>query len=167
MAFPPGTTGSTWDTFKSSPSTGSFLRAPDASTAMAAGPGRESLIPILQDRVAYTRTYFAADEGTMRVHRCLGMAEQQAGHARLTRHVLHFPSEFNAGKTALTVQVMQLLKDWLVNHIAAGDRAFGAWQEPTRRTAPVMRHPPARSGRRGLVGARCAARHGSIFLRLG
>ncbi|MGE5571145.1 MAG: bacteriohemerythrin [Rhodospirillales bacterium] len=104
--------------------------------AMAAGKGQEAIAPILDDLIAYTRSHFGMEEALMQTHRYPAFATHRAEHEALTERVLEFRRQFAEGKIALTVDMLQFLKDWLVRHIGEVDRRFGAWLNE-RVTAPA------------------------------
>jgi hemerythrin len=56
-----------------------------------------------------------------------GYERHKAEHADLTKKVLEFSRDFEAGRIALSVSVLQFLKDWLVNHIQVNDRKIAAY----------------------------------------
>lgn len=46
-------------------------------------------------------------------------------HDDLTRKALELKAAFDSGKPALTIDVMNFLKDWLNGHILQVDKKFG------------------------------------------
>ncbi len=95
--------------------------------AMAAGEGREAAGRVLEDLISYTHMHFTAEEGLMLASCYPGAAAHKAEHESLMRRVLEYREAYQAGRVALTVSILQFLKDWLVQHIAASDRRIGAW----------------------------------------
>lgn len=63
----------------------------------------------------------------MQVHGYPGLDAHRDEHVLLIRRVLEFQREFEAGRVALTVAVLQFVKDWLTRHIASSDRRIGTW----------------------------------------
>jgi hemerythrin-like metal-binding protein len=101
-----------------------FRLAEELNTAMAAGRGKSALFRILDRLVQYTMVHFANEERLMRLHDYPGLAAHQAQHEALTKQVQQFQAEFNAGTTAITVELMYFLRDWLTGHIAGTDQKY-------------------------------------------
>jgi hemerythrin-like metal-binding protein len=45
-------------------------------------------------------------------------------HAALTRQVLKFQAEYDAGRVAMSVQLLRFLRTWLEYHIRTDDQAY-------------------------------------------
>ena len=60
-----------------------------------------------------------------------GYAAHKAEHDALTRRVLNLQKEFDAGRVALSVEVMNFVRDWLARHIMGTDQQLGErlWQQ--------------------------------------
>ncbi len=99
-----------------------FACAGQLHSAMMAGQGREVLGPILAGLIAYTRAHFAAEERLMQQSRFASYAAHKAEHDALTRRVVRLQQEFDAGRVALSVEVMNFVKDWLARHIMGTDQ---------------------------------------------
>jgi hemerythrin len=95
--------------------------------AMRTGAGHGAMAPVLDELIAYTRTHFGTEESLMRTNAYPGFAAHRAEHEGLTERVLEFRRQFREGKVALTVEMLQFLKEWLVRHIGQSDRRFGRW----------------------------------------
>ena len=98
-----------------------FALAGELHAAMAAGQGKASLARVLDRLVQYTAVHFAHEERLMRLHDYPELAAHKAEHEALTRQVLKFQEDFNAGRAAMTVQLLQFLKEWLQHHIKESD----------------------------------------------
>src|SRR5271166_5081057 len=86
-----------------------FRLAEELNSAMAAGRGKSALSPVLDRLVKYTMVHFADEERLMHLHDYPELAAHKAQHEALTRQVKQFQAEFNAGTTALTVELMYFL----------------------------------------------------------
>ena len=98
-----------------------FVIARELYEAMSAGRGRASLALILDRLVQYTTVHFAHEERLMRVYYYPDFQKHKAQHDALTKQVLDFQKEFELGRVAMTVHLLQFLKDWLENHIMVSD----------------------------------------------
>jgi hemerythrin len=101
-----------------------FAMCRELYAAMSAGQGKAVLARILDRLVRYTAVHFAHEERLMQLHQYPDFARHKAEHDALTRQVLAFQTEFNAGRATMAVQVLQFLKDWLEKHIKGSDFAY-------------------------------------------
>jgi hemerythrin len=101
-----------------------FHLADELYKAMSEGRGKSAVTRTLDRLVQYTMVHFANEERLMRLHDYPELAAHKAQHDELTRKVREFQAEFASGKTAITVQLLNFLKDWLTNHIAGADQKY-------------------------------------------
>jgi len=94
--------------------------------AMSAGKGRSVLSKILDRLVQYTKLHFNHEESLLRLHQYKNFASHKAEHDALARKVVEFQADFNAGKIAMALQVLDFVHDWLQNHIKESDFAYAA-----------------------------------------
>lgn len=96
------------------------------SSAMKEGKGRDACGQILRDLVAYTRTHFSMEEQLMATHKFPQAAQHKAEHEKLLDKVREFEKKYLEGSAALSVPLLQFLKDWLLHHIQESDKALAA-----------------------------------------
>jgi methyl-accepting chemotaxis protein/hemerythrin len=92
--------------------------------AMRAGRSKDAIGTILDELVDYTRTHFAHEEKLMREANYAGFDGQKQAHEALITQVAEVQQKYRQG-TALGQEVMNFLKDWLVNHIQGSDKKYG------------------------------------------
>lgn len=93
--------------------------------ATQAGHGRESLGKILNSLVQYTRAHFAREEKFFAQTGYPASDAHKHEHDALTKQVLEVQQKYNGGATAtLSLDVMQFLKNWLINHIQGSDQKY-------------------------------------------
>src|ERR1039458_6546454 len=93
--------------------------------AMQAGQGRDSLGRILNGLVQYTKFHFAREEKFFAQTGYPAAVPHKQEHDALTRQVLDVQQKYAAGATpTLSLDVMQFLKNWLVNHIQGSDQKY-------------------------------------------
>ncbi|MFN7035761.1 MAG: bacteriohemerythrin [Bellilinea sp.] len=97
--------------------------------AMKVGKGQVELGKILEELVDYTRKHFSSEEALMLKHAYPQYAEHKASHDRLTHQVIDFKNQYHEGKIGLSIQMMNFLKEWLVNHILDEDKAYSNFFE--------------------------------------
>lgn len=95
--------------------------------AMQSGRGRDALGRILNELIKYTQMHFAREE---RFFTQTGYAESRVHkqeHDSLTGQVLEVQRKYAAEPSAaLSVDVLQFLKNWLINHIQGSDQKYRA-----------------------------------------
>ncbi len=104
-----------------------FEIADELHVAMAAGKGKEVLGKILGNLIAYTKAHFATEERLMQAHRYPDYAVHKAAHDTLTAQVIKFQKDFERGRAAMSVDLLQFLKDWLTHHIGETDRKIASY----------------------------------------
>lgn len=111
-------------------------------------PDRAELSRVLEGLMDYTVNHFVAEEVLFQRHAYPHAAAHKALHDQFTRRVMHLLTEHESGKS-LGGEVVELLKEWLVQHIMGADRAYvphlSAAQEADRLLAAArrqrLRHP--------------------------
>jgi hemerythrin len=101
-----------------------FRTAGELYAAMSAGRGKPALGKILDRLTQYTAVHFAYEERLMRLHDYPDLAAHREQHEALTKQVMAFQADFQAGRATMTVQVLYFLKDWLEKHIAGSDQKY-------------------------------------------
>ncbi|HEY1931207.1 MAG TPA: bacteriohemerythrin [Acetobacteraceae bacterium] len=93
--------------------------------SMQAGQGREVLGRILDGLVQYTKMHFAREESFFAKTSYAAAAAHKQEHDALTRQVLDVQRKYAAGaQAALTLEILQFLKNWLIQHIQGSDQKY-------------------------------------------
>jgi len=92
--------------------------------AMAAGKGKDKLGPILLKLIKYTQAHFATEERLMETRGYPDFPAHKAEHENLTDTVMDFHRRFQANEVGMTVEVMDFLANWLINHIQGSDKKY-------------------------------------------
>jgi hemerythrin-like metal-binding protein len=93
--------------------------------AMSKGQGREIIGRLLKELTEYTVFHFKAEEDAMTAAKFAGLAAHREQHRALTAKVLELRTKVDAGKTTITLEVMNFLKSWLNDHIRGTDQMYG------------------------------------------
>jgi hemerythrin-like metal-binding protein len=109
-----------------------FAIARELHSAMSSGQGKAALGKILDRLVQYTAAHFAHEERLMRLADYPGLETHKSEHEALTRRVLDLQREFAAGKTSISVHVLQFLRTWLQEHIQHSDMAYGPYMKQAK-----------------------------------
>jgi hemerythrin-like metal-binding protein len=96
----------------------------DLHEAMRTGKGRAVVGQTLTAMIDYTRTHFTAEEGLMSKHKYPEYTQHKALHDEFTAKLLDWQRQQKVTDTVLTLEVMNTLKDWLINHIQTVDRKY-------------------------------------------
>lgn len=99
--------------------------ANDLHDAIVDRRGKEQLGNTLEELLNYTRFHFAREEQFFLETTYAEAATHKVEHDGLTAQVEQIQVRFNAGSPALTLEVMNFLKDWLFDHILGSDAKFG------------------------------------------
>jgi hemerythrin len=93
--------------------------------AMQAGHGKDSLSPILDGLIQYTKMHFAREEKFFAQTSYPAAVAHKQEHDKLTHQVQDIQGKYASGATtALSLEVMQFLKNWLVQHIQGSDQKY-------------------------------------------
>ncbi|MGD6933627.1 MAG: bacteriohemerythrin [Candidatus Bathyarchaeia archaeon] len=99
----------------------------DLADAMSQGKAKDALMPILSQLVAYTQMHFSTEEKYMQQWNFPQYEAHKNEHNAFVDQVAQFQKDFQAGKAALSVQVLKFLKDWVANHIKETDKNYGSF----------------------------------------
>jgi hemerythrin len=99
----------------------------DLHTAMMKGQMNGVTGPLLRKLAQYTREHFLAEEAMMTAANYPGLARHRIQHRDLTRQVEEFVARFEKGESAINIQLLSFLRDWLTNHIQRSDKEYGPW----------------------------------------
>jgi hemerythrin len=92
--------------------------------AMKSGKAAKEIGLIIDEMVDYTKFHFTAEEKLMDEKKYIGLASQKAEHAAFVKKAQEFQNEINSGKLAVSLEVLNFLKDWLTNHILIIDMKY-------------------------------------------
>jgi hemerythrin len=89
--------------------------------------GKQVLGDILDELVKYTTFHFEREEQLFAYTSYPDAARHKKEHDDLTKQVLAIQKRYKDGAPALTLEVMNFLKDWLYDHILGSDGRFGPY----------------------------------------
>ena len=104
-----------------------FAIVNELHTAMMKGQAKTVVGPLLDKLVKYTVEHFAYEERMMAASKFPGLAAHRAHHNDLTRQVGEFMARFRRGDSALNIELLRFLSDWLTKHIQHEDKEYGPW----------------------------------------
>ena len=93
-------------------------------SAMCQRRGKDVLQKILDELIKYTKVHFGSEEKLMRDMNYVEFAQHRHIHKILTQQVIRLQNKFKEGKILLSIEVMEFLKNWLINHIQGTDKKY-------------------------------------------
>lgn len=93
--------------------------------AMRIGKGKETVGKTVSELLDYTRTHFRDEEDLMKKTNYPQFAAHQEMHKKFVADVESLQKQAQQGR-ANSIQVLSLLRDWLVNHIQKTDMQYSA-----------------------------------------
>lgn len=121
-----------------------FRLASELHQAMTAGTSRIVLEGILASLIAYTQSHFADEERLMLKYRYPEYPQHKAAHEKLTAQVVAFETDFKAGRSIMTIDLLHFLKNWLAHHIGHVDQKVAVFlKEQGRASRDLPRVPSA------------------------
>jgi hemerythrin len=97
----------------------------DLGDAMHQGKGKDVLGEIINGLIDYVLTHFKTEEKYFDQFKYPVANSHKKEHIDFTKKVAEFKSGFDAGKLALSIEIMNFLSDWLQNHIKRVDKEYG------------------------------------------
>lgn len=108
----------------------------DLHDAMTKGRSRQQLGITLSNLVRYTNSHFVAEEKFMEGMNFGQFRLHVAKHRKLTEQVMDYKRRFDADEAISAVELLEFLRDWLVQHILQDDRMYGEqYRRQTQRAA--------------------------------
>ena len=95
--------------------------------AMKQAKGAAMIGRTLEGLVDYVSTHFAYEEGRLRELDYPELAAHSRIHQAFTRQVADFQTRYKSGKEIITLDMLDFLKKWLVDHIMGADKKYTAF----------------------------------------
>jgi hemerythrin len=95
--------------------------------AMKERRGKEVLGSILSELFHYTHYHFATEEKYFLIHNYPSFDVHKSEHDLMRSLVADLKRKFDAGDEKMTVEVMDLLRDWLSDHVLGSDQKYGSF----------------------------------------
>ncbi len=93
--------------------------------AMAQRRASEELELVLDEMVDYAAYHFSEEEMAMKSVRYTDYYNHVAKHREFVEQVKQFQKDYKDGKLMMSLEVMNFLKDWLIQHIQGTDKLYG------------------------------------------
>jgi hemerythrin len=95
--------------------------------SMKAGKSKEVLGKILEELINYTGYHFKTEEDLFDKYGYPEKNTHKRQHGDLVDQVLKFKANFDNGKSVVSIDIMNFLRDWLTQHIAGSDKKYSSY----------------------------------------
>jgi hemerythrin-like metal-binding protein len=99
----------------------------DLHESMKAGKSKEVLGKILDELINYTANHFKTEEDLFDKYGYPDNHVHKRQHSDLVDQVLKFKSNFVSGKSVISIDLMNFLRDWLTQHIVGSDKKYSSF----------------------------------------
>jgi len=103
-----------------------FAMINELADAMRMGKGQEVVARTVSELLNYTRTHFQQEEALMQKANYPQLGAHQEMHRKFVADVEALAKETSGGGNTNSIRVLNLLRDWLVNHIQKVDKQYSA-----------------------------------------
>ena len=94
---------------------------------MKAGKSKEVLGKILDELINYTGYHFKTEEDLFEKYNYPEKSTLKRQHGDLVDQVLKFKGNFDSGKSVISIDLMNFLRDWLTQHIVGSDKKYSVF----------------------------------------
>lgn len=102
-----------------------FFLAETLRAAMLGGGGRDVLFRMLQDLISYAKTHFSAEEDLLQSYQYPELEHHRFEHAQFAVRTTDFEKVAAAGEIHISIDLMEFLQRWIVNHVRQTDTRYG------------------------------------------
>jgi hemerythrin len=95
--------------------------------AMKARKGKEVIGDLLGELIDYTYYHFATEEKYFRLHGYPRFDVHKSEHDLMRNLVADLKRKFDANDEMIITESMELLKDWLSDHVLGSDQKYGSF----------------------------------------
>ncbi|KXS44898.1 MAG: hemerythrin-like metal-binding protein [Methanolobus sp. T82-4] len=92
--------------------------------AMLNAKSKEVALGIIDEMAEYTQYHFSTEEKYMVQYKYPEYAAHKKEHDKFIQQVGDFKKDYESGKAGLSFDLLNFLKNWLVNHIQESDKKY-------------------------------------------
>ena len=93
-------------------------------TLMTKGKAKDNLNEIFEHLTDYTKKHFLAEETMLFKYAYPEFEQHRVEHSKFIENLNKLKSDFNNGKITISLEILNFLKDWLLNHIKLSDKKY-------------------------------------------
>ena len=105
--------------------------------ALEKGKTIKELGTSFKELISYTKTHFSDEQKIMREFKYDSYAQHEGLHRDLTKQVVDYVAELEAGKPINSNDLIVFLKNWLIKHILDEDKKFARVYAAAHQKEPV------------------------------
>lgn len=103
---------------------GLFAMVNELHTAMMTGKAKSVVGALLEKLVKYTVEHFDFEERMMQAAKYPNFEAHHARHVDLKQKVGDFLARYKSGDSAVNIELLQFMSDWLTKHIQREDKQY-------------------------------------------
>jgi hemerythrin len=93
--------------------------------SMKSGKDDTVLLNIVDEMKKYAASHFGTEERYMKQHAYPEFPAHKAEHDKFVAKVLQVEKDLKSGKCAMSMDILNFLSSWLVDHIKGTDKKYG------------------------------------------
>lgn len=93
-------------------------------TLMSEGKAKDKLNDIFDHLTDYTRKHFSTEELVLYKYAYPDLEQHKGEHKKFIEKLEGFKNDFLNKKITISLEVLNFLKDWLLNHILISDKKY-------------------------------------------
>ena len=91
------------------------------------GRGKQIVVPVLNELAKYTSYHFDYEEELLDKYEYPEKELHKRQHQDLVARILAYKSSYENDVSVFTIEIMNFLKSWFVNHIAESDKRYTSY----------------------------------------
>ena len=92
--------------------------------AMKEAKSKAILGKVIEEMISYTEFHFSTEEILLQNCRYPDFSQHKLKHEQFTKKVKEFEKKYLKGSALLSQEIVEFLRDWLVNHIKQSDKEY-------------------------------------------
>lgn len=93
-------------------------------TLMSEGKAKDKLNDIFDHLTNYTKKHFSTEELVLHKYAYPDAEQHKGEHQKFIDKLERFKKDFDNNKVTISLEVLNFLKDWLLNHIQISDKKY-------------------------------------------
>lgn len=93
-------------------------------TFMSEGKAKDNLESIFEHLTDYTKKHFFTEEAMMIKYAYPDYTQHKQEHTKFIEKLTSLKDDFSHGKATVSLEILNFLKDWLLNHIQITDKKY-------------------------------------------
>ncbi|MDA3954341.1 MAG: bacteriohemerythrin [Bacteroidales bacterium] len=91
---------------------------------MSQGKAKDSMNEIFNQLTDYTKKHFYTEEAMLIKFAYYDYTQHKEEHKKFISKLTDLHKDFDKGKVTISIEILNFLKDWLINHILISDNKY-------------------------------------------